>query len=258
MKEFMKKWGLLGKVFGIVIALLVLRFIIDYFGYDVITLNTLTTAFIGAVIFTIAIIFTGTLTDYKESEKIPSELAASLKSLYMDTRVLPLEDPVIPLIRSHVKNLVVTINSGFRQNRWDIKKIGNDIGIINDDIHILAKKNVAPPFCVKMRVELTTIDRICNRIQTIAETSFIPTAYAIAEISIIAVIFILLFLKIDPYYEGLILFAVISTLIIGILLLIKDMDNPFEVGEGTYADVDLSLLWNLEQDILADESVNVQ
>jgi O-antigen/teichoic acid export membrane protein len=108
-----------------------------------------------------------------------------------------------------------------------------------------------------MRVELTTIDRICNRIQTIAETTFIPTAYAIAEISIIAVIFILLFLKIDPYYEGLILFAVISTLIIGILLLIKDMDNPFEVGDGTYADVDLSLLWNLEKEIIAEESAAV-
>ena len=258
MNEFMKKWGLLGKVFGIVIALLILRFIIDYFGYDVIALNTLTTAFIGAVIFTIAIIFTGTLTDYKESEKIPSELAASLRSLYMDTRVLPLDDPVIPLVRSHVRNLIVTINNGFRQNKWDIKAIGNCIGVVNGDIQTLAKKNVAPPFCVKMRVELTTIDRICNRIQTIAETSFIPTAYAIAEISIIAVIFILLFLKIDPYYEGLILFAVISTLIIGILLLIKDMDNPFEVGDGTYADVDLSLLWNLEQEILSEEPVNEQ
>lgn len=249
----MKKWGLLGKVFGIVIVLLVLRFIIDYYHYDVITLNTLTTAFIGAVIFTIAIIFTGTLTDYKESEKIPSELAASLRSLYMDTRVIPLEDPAIPLTRSHVKDLIVRINTCFRQNSWDIKAIGEAIGRINGDVAVLAKKNVAPPFCVKMRAEMTNIDRICNRIQTIAETSFIPTAYAIAEISIIAVIFIMLFLKIDPYYEGLILFAVISVLIIGILLLIKDMDNPFEVGAGTYADVDLSLLWNLEQEILAAE-----
>jgi len=38
-------------------------------------------------------------------------------------------------------------------------------------------------------------------------------------------------------------------LAIGLLLLIKDMDNPFEVGAGTYADVNLDLLWDLQREM---------
>jgi hypothetical protein len=56
----------------------------------------------------------------------------------------------------------------------------------------------------------------------------------------------LLFVKTEPYLEGLALIGATSALLIGLILLIKDMDNPFEVGKNTYADIDLSLLWNLE------------
>jgi hypothetical protein len=56
------------------------------------------------------------------------------------------------------------------------------------------------------------------------------------------VILLLLFIKIDPYLEGTIIFAVVSSMLIGLVLLIRDMDNPFEIGVSTYADVDLETL----------------
>lgn len=36
-------------------------------------------------------------------------------------------------------------------------------------------------------------------------------------------------------------------MLLSILALIKDMDNPFEVGKNSYADVDLSHLRKLEK-----------
>ena len=246
----MKKWGLLFRALAIVAVLLVLRVAIVLSGNDLIPMNTLITAFVGAVIFTIAIIFTGTLTDYKESEKIPSELAASLLSLHMDTAIVPLPgDPVIPAMQGHVRELVQAINGNFRANTWDISLVHTAMDRVNGDIAVLAAKNIAPPLLVKMRNELSTVDRISNRIHTIATTSFIPTAYAIAELAIAAVVLILLFLRIEIFWEGLILFAGISGMLIGLLLLIKDMDNPFEVGKGSFADVDLQLLWDLERQL---------
>ena len=76
MDKFMKKWGLTFKVLVIVFFLLIIKILIGFFNLDVATASPLITALVGGVIFTIAIIFTGTLTDYKESEKIPGELAA--------------------------------------------------------------------------------------------------------------------------------------------------------------------------------------
>ena len=169
----------------------------------------------------------------------------------MDAEVLPLEDPVIPQMQSHVRGLLTTINTCFRQyGRLDMPAIAQSIRNINADIHTIAKKNVAPPFCVKLRVELTTIDRICNRVHTIQEMRFVPTAFALSQIAISAVILILLFIKIEPFTGGLILFALTAILLIGILFLIKDMDDPFS----GYATVDLELLWNLEHELLADRS----
>ena len=117
---------------------------------------------------------------------------------------------------------------------------------INNDIRVLAYANVAPPLIAKLRNELGAIDRIANRIDVIIRTDFIPAAYALAEVATGGVILLLLFIKIDPYLEGVIIFAVIVTMLIGLLFLIRDMDNPFEFGAHTYADVDMETLVYLE------------
>ena len=88
MNYFMKKWGLTLKVLAIVFILLIIKMVISQFDLDIATASPLITALVGGVIFTIAIIFTGTLTDYKENEKIPGELAASLKALYKDSMMV--------------------------------------------------------------------------------------------------------------------------------------------------------------------------
>lgn len=247
MNNFIRKWGLTFKVLVIVSILLVIKRIIVFFNLDVTTTSPLITALVGGVIFTIAIIFTGTLTDYKESEKIPGELAASIKALYKDSRMIGIDDEKTTVnMLSHIKELLRVINSNFKKNAWELKEINNVLNVIDKDINKLVEKEVAPQFIVKLRTELTNIDKISNRIKTITETTFIPAAYGIAELAIAAVLLVLLFVKTEPYYEGLALIGVTSALLIGLILLIKDMDNPFEVGKNSYADVDLSLLWNLE------------
>lgn len=243
----MKKWGLVFKVLAIVSVLLVIKRIIDIFNLDVATASPLITALVGGVIFTIAIIFTGTLTDYKESEKIPGELAASIKALYRDSRGARTSDEKTSSdMRSQVVGLLQVLISNFRNNTWKLEEINPALDRIDDSINRLAEKGLAPPLVVKLRAELTNIERMSNRIKTIAETTFIPAAYGIAELAVAAVLIVLLFIKTEPYYEGLALIGATSSLLIGLIMLIKDMDNPFEVGKNSYADVDLYLLWELE------------
>jgi len=86
---------------------------------------------------------------------------------------------------------------------------------------------------VKMRNELASIDRLIYRVEVIMETSFIPAAYHICVLSIIAVLSILMFTKMDPYYEGILLFGSVAFVLISLLMLIKDMDNPFEHGKNS-------------------------
>lgn len=248
MNEFMKKWGLIGKALAITAILVVIRLIIDVSNYDIIALTNLITAFIGAAIFTVAVIFTGTLTDYKESEKIPNDLAVSLLTLYQDCALFRhSNNQISDHMREQVRELAHLISENFRTNTSDNDKVRGAIARINEDLYTLADQNAPPQYVLKIRTELGNIDRLTSRVKTIAETSFIPAAYAIAEISVTGVVLILFFVKIDPYYEGMIIFAIIIALLVSIILLIKDMDNPFEYGKKTFADVDLSPVLEIEK-----------
>jgi hypothetical protein len=250
-----KKYGLIAMALAIVLPLLIVRMIIDTLGYDVITVNTVIGSFVGAAVFTIAIILAGTITDFKESERIPGELASAIKNLYQDSRLIQLEEkqPVYQL-QNHIRQLLGVINANFRQNTWNVRRdIIPAMDAVNDDIALLAGKNIPPQFLVKLRSELAVVDRLSSRIEIIMETSFIPAAYAIAELATAGVILVLLFIRLDPYYESLVVFTVISALLIALLLLIRDMDNPFEVGAESYADVDMRLLWQLEDYLKSPE-----
>ena len=66
------------------------------------------------------------------------------------------------------------------------------------------------------------------RIHTIRETSFVSSGYAIAEAIALILAIGLIFVKIDPFYEALFFVGAITFLQIYMILLIKDLDNPFE------------------------------
>jgi hypothetical protein len=257
MESFMTKWGLIFKAFGITLSLLVVRLIFDYLNFDILTVTNLITAFIGGAIFTIAIIFAGTLTDYKESEKIPSEIATSIRSFYSDLDLVRIQDKtLVQRMKENTASLLRSINTNFRNNTWSMEEMDSAVDTLNADISRLVDLNVPPNFIIKLKTEITNIDRISHRVKTIAETSFIPAAYAISELAAAGVIILLFFVKLDPFYEGLVLFTVLCMLLTALLLLIRDMDNPFEVGKKTYADIDLFLLWDLEKKL--DEKTGYQ
>lgn len=245
--ETRKKWGLIIKAVVLMLLLLIPRSVIDILGFDTVPINPVVGAFITGAIFTIAIIFSGTFTDFKESEKVGGDLAAALKALYNDSRILPLTDEApARLFRTHVRDLHRTISRCFLENNWNLADINGAMDRVNNDIRTLALANVAPPLIAKLRNELGIIDKMTNRIEVIIRTDFIPAAYALAEIATVSVILLMLFVKIDPLLEGTLIFGVTCSMLIGLVLLIHDMDNPFEIGAHTYADVDLETLTYLE------------
>jgi predicted membrane chloride channel (bestrophin family) len=106
-----------------------------------------------------------------------------------------------------------------------------------------------------MRNELSIIEKISNRIDTIEETNFLPSAYALSQTAVLLVMLILLFAIVDPYFIGMFIIFTVTFLIMGILMLIKDMDNPFETGGKSSADVDLSHIYKLDKYLKSHEEV---
>lgn len=241
------------KAAALVAVLLLIKWVIYHYECQVIEVaSPVVTGLVAGVIFTIAIIFSGVLADYKESEKIPGELAVSLRGLYNDIQFLQVKDQKIADdLRAHVKELLQVILSNFKRNSWKLEEIHPVLNHVAEDVNGLTKEGIAAPFIVKMRNELANIDKIACRIDTIMETSFVPAAYNIAVFATCAVLAVLSVLNMNYFWDGLLLFGSVSFVLISLLMLIKDMDNPFEYGKKTSADVDLNMLFNLEKEFEA-------
>ncbi|MEN6396582.1 MAG: hypothetical protein ABFC78_08880 [Methanoregula sp.] len=258
MEAFMNKWGLIIKAAGITAVLLVVRLVFDYLNFEVLSLTNLVTAFISGAIFTIAIVFAGVLTDFKESEKIPGEIATSIRTIYSDLTLIHVPDrELTSRMQEKVGVLLTVINTNFRHNTWNMQEMDRAIESFVEDISRLVDMNVPPQYTVKLKNEIGNIDRLSHRIKTIGTTSFIPAAYAISELATAGVIILLFFVKIEPVYEGMAMFAVLVMLMTALLLLMRDMDNPFEVGKNTFVDVDLFLLWDLEKKMNQQEKSRI-
>jgi len=247
-RKYVNKWMIVIKAMAVAVVVAGVKFVLHTLNLEFIRIDALISALISGVIFTIAILLAGVMTDFKESEKIPGELAASLKALHKDFELLAFtakQETESALL--HINSLIGIIIKQFESNKWKQSEISKIVEKIDDDIKVMAAKNVAPPYVIKMRNELNNIEKISNRIDTIEETNFLPAAYALSQVAVLLVMLILLFSMLDPYLIGMAIIFTVTFLITGILVLIRDMDNPFETGGTGSADVDLSHIYKLDK-----------
>ena len=161
-------------------------------------------------------------------------------------------------MHSRLHEFLQIINKNFRQEAWKLREIGAIMEKVDQDIYELsAKNNVPPQYIVKLRTELGNIDVMSNRVETLKETTFIPAAYSISEITVGMVLIMLLFVRIDPFYAGFLIYGITAFLFVGLLMLIKQIDNPFAVRKHTYATVDLSILFKLEERMFPSSRLQV-
>ncbi len=79
------------------------------------------------------------------------------------------------------------------------------------------------------------------RIDTIRETSFVGAGYAIAELTTVLLVIGLLLVDINPLLDATFVLCVIPFLLVYMLLLIRDLDNPFDYGNGEAGAAEVSL-----------------
>jgi predicted membrane chloride channel (bestrophin family) len=244
------KFSLFFKAAITAIVVLILKYLSDRYGFSHIVINTLTSSFFAGVFFTISILFTAAITDFKEAEKIPGELAVLLKALHNDAKLTSISNndcSETKDITCNVEDLLGVITKCFRNNYWHKSLLDQQMNHINEDIAALWKKNINPGILLRLRENLTNIDRLSHRIDYIAYEDDIPGAYIVADIALGTVFLIFVFAQNDWGVGGLVLFGAITFVLSSIMLLIHDMDNPFEYDKNTLANVDFSVLFELEK-----------
>jgi hypothetical protein len=234
--DIIQKWAIALRILPLVLLVAILKFLSHRFGLEVMELNALFTSLVAGTIFLIGFLISGVLTDYKESEKIPSELAGSLRNLFDDSFTIykgKNSDTAKQFIEFQ-QTLIASLKEWFYKKERT-QSILNKVSQMNDYFIGLEKEGIQANYIIKMKNEQNAIRRIILRIDTIRDTEFVGSAYAIVEAMGFLTAFGLMIIKIEPFYASLFLTLLITFLISYMFLLIKDLDNPFDYcikGEG--------------------------
>ncbi|HNZ64281.1 MAG TPA: hypothetical protein PKJ10_00475 [Smithella sp.] len=237
-----QKWSVTVKVMPVIILVAILKFLSHQFGWEIMELNALFTSLVAGTIFLIGFLITGVLSDYKESEKIPSELASSFKALSDDTctiyhgRNSAAARPFMDFQKAFIHSL---LDWFYRKERT--KSLLDKISMMNQFLIELDKEGVPAPYIVKMKNDQNNIRKMIMRIDTVRDTSFISSAYAIVEAMGFLVAIGLIVMKIEPFYASLFFTLLVTFLIAYMVLLIKDLDNPFDYSEKGESGTEISL-----------------
>lgn len=234
---FFKKWHLSLKIIPVIGLVFFLKFIFHSQGWEFISLNALFTSLIAATTFLIGFLITGVISDYKESEKIPGDMAASLESLFGEAWILARNQPSERTNRflEDCRELPKQIADWFhrRERTKSILVRLNRLDTYFAEFEPIVQAN----FLARMKNEQSAVRRMVIRVNNIRDLSFIPSAYAIAEVLAFFVITGLLVLRLEPFHEALFFTLLVSFLMVYMIFLIKDLDNPFDythpLGWGT-------------------------
>jgi hypothetical protein len=236
------------RVLPILLAVAISKMAAHYCGLEFFSLNTIFTALISANIFLIGFNISGVLSDFKEGEKLPGELASSVEAIadecvyiYKGKKAEAGKEGFLYCVEFTDKTL------DWLYKKVRTKTIMEMIAGFTDRFLALEQFSQAS-FVSRLKHEQSEIRKAVSRVHAIREIHFSEASYAIAEIITFMLTIGMIFLKFDPFYEGLFLTIFVSFILIYMLLLIRDLDDPFAYydKEHSIEEVSLHSLENLK------------
>jgi len=237
------EYFLLLRVSAVVVVIIFAKIFAHFLGWEVLSINPLFSGIIAANVFLMGFLLSGVLSDFKESERLPGELSACLENLVQEVsaiRIVRPEAKVAPCLIL-LSQLSRDILNWFHKNcrTEELLELLNNL-----TLQFAAMEQwTQGTLLARLKQEQSNLRRTLIRIHTIRETSFVAAGYLLADIVTLLLCAGLILSKIEPFYESLFFVTVISYLMIFLLLLIRDLDNPFGYYErNSGADVSLKPL----------------
>ncbi len=185
-----------------------------------------------AGVFLTGFMLAGTMSDYKESEKLPGELACTLETLeevlVQSTIAKPAIDPK-PLRRA-------VLDTTKQLGAWLKKAVPYGEAFVAltklDGVIQQVEREGGGAYASRAINELHNLRKTVTRIAVISRTGFLPPAYALLETLMVIILVLLLMAKFKSPLAEYILVPFVTLIYVYMLRLIKDVDDPFDYSPG--------------------------
>ena len=258
----MAKWRLVIKTLPWVLVVLGVMFVRQY----VLDIHSVVDfSDIGAVLTAAALIIGfmlgGVFSDYKESEKLPGDLATTMETI--DDVIVAGSRAGKPFDAREFRrryHAVIAVVTDWFMNRGAIPACFQALHTMNDLIADLERAGMGAVYVSRCLSEQHNLRKIVTRIDVIRRTQFIQTGYALLQMFVLATLVLLVFANFKSWQLQFLVVGTMALIYLYLLNLIRDLDNPFEYAggyvEGATADVSphpvLEFRARLEQSLATD------
>ncbi|MDH4566298.1 hypothetical protein E8E95_06360 [Pseudomonas sp. BN414] len=228
----------------VVVAVLVaIRALLWQIGIEGMSVSALASSIVGGGVFVMGLVVAGTLADYRDAERAPTDLAASLYAILRECESMHTVwgKPHLPTLRKQliavVTNLRLDINAG------NSRACQAAIEDLSQSFLELENTDVPANYIVRLRGEQAGLRKSLLRIYHIQREEFLPSAYAMIVSLVVVILGMVLFTNFEGLPESLVTLGFLSFFFLYLLRLLNVIDKPFKVGsERTDDDVSLFLL----------------
>ncbi len=199
-------------------------------------------------VFLIGFMLAGTISDYKESEKIPGEMAATMEFIEeAGAHLCAVNQYGGKVSVQSDRDLIDTslFMAPHRAMVWGIfdwfqgKRTEEDVFELIHDFrsrfHDLEKRGGHGGAIGGMDRELGNLRKMVTRIGVISRTGFLASGYTLLEILIAAVVAVIMISRFKGVIAEVTIITFVTMTYVYMYRLIKDIDNPFEYTEGGQA-----------------------
>jgi hypothetical protein len=230
----------------ITLAIVLVKYILtSQVGYEGLVRYSEISLVVTGGIFLIGFMLAGTMSDYKESEKLPAELACALESIEDTVRLS--HQLVGGFDLNAIKARLQDVTEGIVN--W-LNGVDSDETVyerLKEITTITLTLEQAGVGAIASRVsgEQHNLRKLVTRIGVIKNTGFLATGYAFLEVLTVVVIALLLVSSFENLLISIIVVSFVTHIYVYMVRLIRDIDQPFEYSpDGVIgaADVDLTPL----------------
>ncbi|MFC7496507.1 MULTISPECIES: hypothetical protein [unclassified Nocardioides] len=227
----------------VVAVIVVIREVLWALGVEGMSASPLASSIIGGGVFVMGLVVAGTLSDYRDAERAPTDIAASLYALLREAESMDRVwgKPDMETMRGRLVSVVTALRADI--NSGTTRECQAAIEEVSDSLLELEESDVPANYVVRLRSEQAALRKAALRVYHIQREAFLPSAMAMIRSLVVVIVLLLLFTNMGGHVESLVTVAFLTFFFIYLLRLLDVIDKPFKAGmERTDDDVSLFLL----------------
>lgn len=241
-RTFISKHHLTLMVLPFILLLLGAKWAAREFGLEVMELNTYFSTLVAADVFLLGFLLSGAMPDYKEAEKIPGEMSGAFDSIVEECAVLREKKEARKAATAcleHTRSAIAIVTRWFHHK----ERTRDVINLLREYAPLFAalEPHTQANFLVRLKQEVSAVRRMVVRMRNIREASVVLPAYAISEMFTLLVIVSMLFVDMGSIGQSLLVTGGIGYLLIYMIALIRDLDNPFQYHDKAHVQDEIAL-----------------